>query len=147
MRQYLRGLDVAAMVPVEALKNGNLLLMYALDRRFAPRLLGALAILEHTAPYRFSRTVRGMRRLGIPEDVIHYHQLHIEVDANHGKQLLERVLKPLVAESAAALREACIGCLVRTRVALDYYDALTRAMAGLRRHPAPQPQAMEGVPA
>lgn len=147
MRQYLRGLDVAAIVPVEAVKNGNLLLMYALNRRFAPRLLGALAILEHTAPYRFSRTVRGMRRLGIPEDVVHYHQLHIEVDANHGKQLLERVLKPLVAESAAALREVCIGCLIRYQVALDYYAALTRVMGELRWQPALQAPTLEGVSA
>jgi Iron-containing redox enzyme len=147
MRDHLRGLDMASMVPVEALKNGNLLLMYALNRRFTPRLLGALAILEHTAPYRFSHTVRGLRRLGIPEDVVRYHQLHIEVDANHGRQLLERVLKPLVAESAPALREVCIGCLIRYQVALDYYAALGRVMDGLRNHPALQPQALEGAPA
>lgn len=144
MRQYLRGLDVTAMVPVEAMKNGNLLLMYALNRRFAPRLLGTLAILEHTAPYRFSRTVRGLRRLGMPEEVVRYHELHIEVDANHGKQLLERVLKPLVAESLSAMREVCIGCLVRYNVARDYYDGLTRVMDGLRRNPAVHAPTMKG---
>lgn len=132
MRQYLEGVDVASMITAEAIKNGNLLLMYALNRKFAARLLGSLAILEHTAPYRFSRTVRGLRRLGMPEDVIYYHELHIEVDANHGKQLLERVLKPLVAESPAALREVCIGCLIRYNVAVDYYDGLSKAMAVLR---------------
>lgn len=132
MRHYLEGVNLASMITAEAVKNGNLLLMYALNRRFAARLLGSLAILEHTAPYRFSRTVRGLRRLDMPEEVIYYHELHIEVDANHGKQLLERVLKPLVAESPAALREVCIGCLIRYNVAVDYYDGLSRTMAILR---------------
>lgn len=132
MRRHLQGLDVAAMVPREALANGNLLLMYALDRRYAARLLGSLAILEHTAPYRFSRTVRGLRRLGLPESVVHYHELHIEVDAHHGKQLFEQVLQPLAGRSPEALREICIGCLVRFNIALDYYASLARAMERLR---------------
>ncbi|RYZ12900.1 MAG: iron-containing redox enzyme family protein [Comamonadaceae bacterium] len=120
-------------VPVEALKNGNLLLMWALNRNYTSRLLGALAILEHTAPYRFSRTVHGMRRLGLPPDAIHYHELHIEVDANHGRQLLRRVLKPLVQDSVWALREVCIGCLVRRNVARDYYDGMADAFRTLGR--------------
>lgn len=133
MQRHLAGLDIEALVPAQAIANGNLLLMYALNRRRAARLLGALAILEHTAPYRFSRTVRGLRRLGMPEDVVYYHELHIEVDANHGKQLLERVLQPLVASSPAALREVCIGCLIRYNVALDYYTGLSRVMSQLRQ--------------
>jgi hypothetical protein len=132
MRRHLGGIDVAALVPAEALANGNLLLMYALDRRHAARLLGALAILEHTAPFRFSRTVRGLRRLGVPEDVVHYHELHIEVDAHHGRQLFERVLQPLAARSPEALREICIGCLVRFNIALDYYASLSQTMERLR---------------
>lgn len=132
MRQFLRDVDIASMIPMEALKNGNLLLMYALNRNFAARLLGALTILEHTAPYRFSRTVRGLRRLEMPAEVIYYHDLHIEVDANHGKQLIERVLKPLVEESPSALHEVCIGCLIRYNVAVDYYKGLEKAMATLR---------------
>lgn len=132
MRRHLGGLDVAALVPREAIANGNLLLMYALERRYAARLLGSLAILEHTAPYRFSRTVRGLRRLGLPENVVHYHELHIEVDAHHGKQLFEQVLQPLAARSPEALREICIGCLVRFNIALDYYVSLSRTMERLR---------------
>jgi hypothetical protein len=132
MKRYLGGLEIAALVPAQALANGNLLLMYALDRRRAARLLGSLAILEHTAPYRFSRTVRGLRRLGMPESVIHYHALHIEVDAHHGKQLFEQVLQPLAARSPEALREICIGCLVRFNIALDYYASLSRTMEQLR---------------
>ncbi|RON93916.1 hypothetical protein BK672_16660 [Pseudomonas fluorescens] len=114
--------------PAEALKNGNLLLMYALRRQYHPRLLGALAILEHTAPYRFSRTVKAMRRLHMPEDVIYYHDMHIKIDANHGKQLLYRVLMPLAKSCPEAIEEMCIGCLIRYNVAVDYYKSIELAM-------------------
>ena len=90
MRSMLsrRGIDLTRTIPAAALKNGNLLLMYALRRRYSLRLLGALTILEHTAPYRFANTVRGLRRIGVPEDFIRYHELHIAVDGNHDLTLL-----------------------------------------------------------
>jgi len=127
-----RGIDVAAAITPEALKNGNLLLMYALRRQYTPRLLGALTILEHTAPYRFSRTVLGLRRIGAPEEVVRYHELHVTVDDNHGKQLLERVLAPLVRNGADILREVCIGCLIRYRIAVDYYRSIEAAVGRLQ---------------
>ncbi|WP_207005343.1 iron-containing redox enzyme family protein [Trinickia mobilis] len=128
LREALCGADMASLVPAAALKNGNLLMMYALRRQYSARLLGSLAILEHTAPYRFQKTVTGLERVGVPEDVIHYHRLHIEVDANHGKQLFKRVLLPLVSEHHASLPEVCRGCLIRYQVAVDYYKSLTAAM-------------------
>ncbi|UJD89829.1 iron-containing redox enzyme family protein [Rahnella aquatilis] len=115
-------------VPTAAIKNGNLLLMYALRRKYHPRLLGTLAILEHTAPYRFSKTVQAMHRLGMPEDVIYYHDMHIQVDANHGKQLIERVLMNLAKNNPEVIPELCIGCLVRYNVAVDYYNSVEAEM-------------------
>ena len=126
-----RGIDVRSAIPAAALKNGNLLLMYALRRQYGPRLLGALTILEHTAPYRFSRTVRALRRLGAPETAISYHDLHVTVDANHGKQLIERVLMPMVQRGPDVLREICIGCLIRYRVAVDYYRSIELTVSRL----------------
>jgi hypothetical protein len=133
MRVFLDrvGLDMKKIVPAEALKNGNLLLMYALRRQYGPRLLGALAILEHTAPYRFAKCVQGLRRIGMPEDVVYYHEMHIKVDANHGLQLFNRVLLPMVERSPAALREIAIGCLIRYQVAIDYYRSIERTLADL----------------
>jgi hypothetical protein len=128
LRGALCGADMASLVPAAALKNGNLLMMYALRRSYSARLLGSLAILEHTAPYRFQKTVTGLERVGVPESVIHYHRLHIEVDANHGRQLFNRVLMPLVTENPTALHEICKGCLIRYQVAADYYRSLASVM-------------------
>lgn len=115
-------------IPAESLKNGNLLMMYALRRKYFPRLLGAISILEHTAPYRFKQTVRAMERHKVPEDVIYYHRLHLTVDANHGKQLLNRVLIPLTRQCPEAISEICAGCLIRLNVAGDYYQSVEREM-------------------
>jgi hypothetical protein len=131
LRGFLGGIDLSAMVPDAALRNGNLLLMYALRRRYLPRLLGALALLEHTAPYRFARLVRGLRRFDMPESVIRYHELHIEVDARHGKQILQRVLLPLVTRHPEMIRELCTGCLIRHNIAVDYYQSIETAMQDL----------------
>ena len=133
MRSILshRGVDVGKAVPTAAVKNGNLLLMYALRRRYGPRLLGALAILEHTAPYRFAKTVKGLRRVGVPESAIMYHELHIAIDAKHGTQLIERVLMPLVARSTDVMHEVCMGCLIRYHVAVDYYRSIQEAIVRL----------------
>ncbi len=128
LRELMGPQGSIAPAPAEALKNGNLLLMYALRRQYHPRLLGALAILEHTAPYRFSRTVKAMRRLGMPDDVIYYHEMHVKIDANHGKQLLNRVLMPLAESSPEAIAEMCVGCLIRYNVAVDYYQSIELSM-------------------
>jgi hypothetical protein len=111
-------------LPPQALKNGNLQLMLGLRRRFIPRLLGAVGVMEDTASRRFQATVRGMRRCGFPEEVIAYHEEHIEFDCNHGEEWLAKVLLPMMDRNPNFLREVCIGMLMRYRVAVDYYAAV-----------------------
>lgn len=119
-----------------ALRNGNMLLLFALERRYALRLLGAITLLEHTAPHRFAATVRAMRRLGVPQDVIHYHELHIRIDARHGDDLLHEVLLPLIARTPEAVHEVALGMQMRAAIAADYYDSLQRGVQAVRE-PAP----------
>lgn len=120
--------DVAALVPVAALKNGNLLMMYALRRHYAARLLGTLTLLEQTVPFRFSRMLEGMNRHKVPKEYTYYHELHITVDANHGKQLVSRVLLPLARDNPEAIREVCVGCLTRYEIEREYYDGAKSVM-------------------
>ena len=47
----------------------------------------------------------------------------------HGKQLLERVLLPLLEVRPDLIREVCIGCLIRFNVALEYYSCVETGMA------------------
>jgi hypothetical protein len=120
-RAQLGELDLEAEMPVAALKNGNLLLLYALRRQHVGRLLGALTLLEQTVPYRFTRMLRGMHRHDVPREFRYYHELHVPVDANHGKQLVERVLLPLARNNPRVIRDLCEGCLIRYQIEKEYY--------------------------
>jgi hypothetical protein len=108
----------------EALANGNLLMFLALRRQYGARLLGALTLLEHTAPRRFSKAVQGMRRLKVPESFIYYHEMHVKVDAKHGDDLLNAVVLPLRHERPDLVPEVSIGVQLRLQVANRYYAML-----------------------
>lgn len=108
----------------DALKNGNVLLLLALNRRYALRLLGALTLLEHTAPRRFAKTVAGMRRLGVPEEIVYYHEMHVRIDAKHGEDLLHEIVLPLIERHPEAIPEIAQGMAIRYNVAADYYASL-----------------------
>lgn len=118
--------------PVASFKNGNILLMYALRRKYSLRLIGAIAILEHTAPSRFSKTVRGLERFNLPREVIAYHKEHIQIDAKHGMELQEYVIKPLVELNRTdVIHEISKGILIRYKIALTYYEAAYQMIKGI----------------
>lgn len=127
-REAIAGTRAADLVQptAEALANGNLLLFLALRRRHCAKLLGALTLLEHTAPRRFARTVQAMRRLGVPERVIYYHEMHVQVDARHGDDLLNEVLLPMLTSHPNLTTEVAIGVELRLQVANRYYGMLSR---------------------
>jgi len=120
------GIDLPTQVPCEALKNGNMLMMYGLRRRLIGRLIGAIGILEDTAPYRFAATVEGMRRCGMPDYVIRYHEAHIHFDSDHGAEWLQDVVLPMIEKSKILMEEIYLGMLIRYRVALDYYASINK---------------------
>ncbi|WP_392533992.1 iron-containing redox enzyme family protein [Nostoc sp. C117] len=123
-----RGIDLPTQIPYEALKNGNMLMMYGLRRRFIGRLIGAIGILEDTAPYRFAATVEGMKRCNLPDYVIRYHEAHSDVDSDHGAELLQDVILPLIGENKVLMKEITLGMLIRYRIALDYYASIDKWM-------------------
>jgi hypothetical protein len=115
---------------VAGLKNGNVLLMCGLRRRYIPRLLGAIGILEDTASERFSATVKGLKRFNLPYDVIEYHEAHIHIDSNHGEQWLKHVLLPLMDQNNVSLmQEIAKGVLIRFNIAKDYYRSIERKIS------------------
>lgn len=140
MKNLLKGSTVLSDEgTVAGLKNGNMLIMYALRRKYIPRLLGAIGILEDTASERFSATVNGLKRYNIPYDVIEYHEAHIHIDSNHGEQWLKHILLPLVkTEDSELIREIAKGVLIRFNIAADYYVSIEERIADLRQELATQ---------
>lgn len=126
MKQHLEsvGVDLHDIESVPAIANASVLLMYGLRRRFNPRLIGALGILESTAAERFQAMVDGCKRLGVPQHVIKYQWMHVGIDDNHGQEWFTGVLMPLVKESPELMREIALGVVIRFNVATEYYASV-----------------------
>lgn len=126
LRDLIKGTNLLDDIgTVASLKNGNMIMMFALRKKLTPRLLGAIGILEDTAPARFSMTVKAMRRHQLPKYVIDYHEEHIAIDAKHGREMFYDLLIPSInGGSKEFMHEICRGVLVRYNIALDYYDSI-----------------------
>lgn len=127
-----RGYHTDDLICAEIYENACLTLMYGVHRPLVPRSLGALGLMEHSAPPRFTAMVRGCTRAGVPDDVIEYQRIHVHVDEDHGAEWLEQVLTPLARRSPELLREISLGILTRERVANAYYRRVRQQMTALR---------------
>jgi hypothetical protein len=66
-------------------------------RRYAFHSIGALGVIEMTAPTRAGYVNEGLRRLGIPTKQRHYFAVHAVLDIKHSEAWNREVLRPLVA--------------------------------------------------
>src|SRR3954471_2249945 len=99
----------------EALALANLMVALALDRRFAYHSIGALGVVELTAPGRVAQVDRGLARLGISKAARRYFTLHATLDLRHSESWDREVLRPLVAQEPRAARAIAEGALMRLR--------------------------------
>jgi hypothetical protein len=88
----------------DALALGNMMVALAHNRRFAFHSIGALGVIEMTAPTRAGFVDRGLRRLRISAKQRHYFALHAVLDVRHSETWNREVLRSLVAEDP---RRAC----------------------------------------
>jgi len=97
----------------EALALGNLMVALAHNRRYAFHSIGALGVIEMTAPTRAGHVDRGLRRLRIPAKKRHYFALHAVLDVRHSETWNREVLRPLVAEDPRRARAIGEGAVLR----------------------------------
>ena len=97
----------------EALALGNLMVALAHNRRYAFHSIGALGVIEMTAPTRAGYVDRALRRLGIPAKKRHYFALHAVLDVRHSETWNREVLRPLVAEDPSRARAIGEGAVLR----------------------------------
>jgi hypothetical protein len=101
------------IVVPEALALGNLMIALAHNRRYAFQSVGALGVIEMTAPTRAGYVDRGLRRLGIPAKKRHYFALHAVLDVKHSESWNREVLRPLVAEDRRRAHAIGEGAVLR----------------------------------
>lgn len=97
----------------ESLALANTMAGLAGSRRYAYHSVGALGVIEQTAPGRASLVAKGLKRLGVPTGDRHYFDLHSILDVKHSAAWNAEALHPLVAENPDFAPAMAEGALMR----------------------------------
>ena len=97
----------------ESLALGNTMIALARHRRYAYHSVGALGVIEMTAPTRAGHVNDGLRRLHVPTRKRHYFAVHAVLDVKHSEAWNRDVLRPLVAEDPRRAQAIGEGAVMR----------------------------------
>lgn len=121
----------------QSLALANLMVALACNRRYAWQALGALGVIEMTAPGRVSKVNDGLRRLGVSPAGRSYFQLHAGLDVRHSEAWNREVIRPLVQARPELARPIAEGAWLRlncgARCFERYSDELGCADALLKK--------------
>jgi len=106
----------------ESLALANAMTAMATNRRYAWHSVGALGVIELTAPGRSGCTAAALRRLGFPPKVRRYFDLHASLDVRHSAAWNAEALRPLVDEDPARARAIAEGALIRLACGARCYE-------------------------
>jgi hypothetical protein len=112
----------------ESLALANTMLGLATARRYTYHSLGALGVIELTAPWRAEKVAIGMRRLGFPRKARAYFDLHAKIDVLHAREWINEIIRPLVADNPESARFIAEGAVMRMRCGQLCFDRYSREM-------------------
>jgi pyrroloquinoline quinone (PQQ) biosynthesis protein C len=104
--------SIAHTVP-ESLALANAMVAMATNRRYAYHSVGALGVIELTAPSRVRKVAEAMRRLGFEARHRAYFDLHAALDVSHAREWLREVIRPLVEGEPSCAVAIAEGALIR----------------------------------
>lgn len=97
----------------ESLALANAMTAMATSRRYAWHSVGALGVVELTAPARAAKVADGLKRLGLSGKERRYFAVHAVLDVEHSIAWNREVLRPLVEEDPRRARAMAEGALIR----------------------------------
>ena len=106
----------------ESLALANTMAGLAWNRRYAYHSIGALGIIEQTAPSRAAAVGRGLKRLGVPTGDRHYFDLHAILDVKHSEAWNAEAIRPLVTTNPGIAHAIAEGALMRLRCGERCFD-------------------------
>jgi hypothetical protein len=106
----------------ESLALANAMTAMATARRYAFHAVGALGVVELTAPARSAATAAGLRRLGVEGKQRHYFDLHAVLDVKHSEAWNREAVGPLVAEDPSRATAMAEGALIRLACGARCYE-------------------------
>src|SRR3954468_20774490 len=116
----------------EALALANTMAGLAANRRYAYQSIGALGVIEMTAPGRSAATSAGLKRLGVKAGNRHYFALHAVLDIRHSLAWNNEAIKPLISENPEIATAIAEGALMRLQCGARCFERY-RSEFGLNR--------------
>lgn len=125
------GLSIAIERTVwQSLALANLMCALAANRHYTYQAIGALGVIELTAPGRSAHVSAGLKRLGLSGSTRRYYALHATLDIKHAQAWQREVLQPIVAAGPRTAALIAEGALMRLhageRCFARYRDELLR---------------------
>lgn len=106
----------------ESLALANAMTAMAAARRYAWHSVGALGVIELTAPGRSAKVAQGLKRLGHSASERRYFDLHAVLDVKHSADWIAEAVRPLVAEDPHRARAMAEGALMRLTCGARCFD-------------------------
>jgi hypothetical protein len=116
----------------ESLALANLMVALATSRHYAYQSIGALGVIELTAPGRAELVNAGLKRLGIGGAARRYYALHATLDVRHSATWNREVLAPLVAGDPEIASRVAEGALLRLRAGASCFQRYRRKLWATR---------------
>lgn len=107
----------------ESLALANTMTTLATTRRYTYHSVGALGVVELTAPTRVGRVADGLKRLGYEPSVRKYFNLHAVLDVKHSEDWNQEALIPLIEDRPEAARAIAEGALMRLECGKRCFEA------------------------
>lgn len=99
----------------ESLSLANAMTTMATTRRYAWHSVGALGVIELTAPGRSACVAKSLARIGLSERERRYFALHAVLDIKHSEDWNREAIRPLVEEDPRRATAMAEGALIRLR--------------------------------
>lgn len=106
-----------------SLALANAMTAMATDRSFAWHAVGALGVIELTAPGRSALVARGLKRVGLSKRESRYFDIHAVLDIKHSEDWNREVLLPLVEEDPFRAHAIAEGALIRLHCGRRCFEA------------------------
>jgi hypothetical protein len=113
LARHLEVAPTADEVVPESLALGNAMIALARHRAYAFHSVGALGVIEMTAPVRADYVNKALKRLRVPAKKRHYFAVHAVLDVKHSEAWNREVLRPLVAEDPRRAQAIGEGAVIR----------------------------------
>ena len=119
----------------QSLALANTMTAFATTRRYAWHSVGALGVVELTAPDRVALVAQGLKRHEVQPRTRKYFDLHAILDVKHSADWNENALRPLVAEHPQSARYIAEGALMRLVCGRRCFDAYRKHLWASDRAP------------